>query len=294
MRILITGVTGQVGFELLRACQPVGEVIGVNARSLDLTRADDIRRRLSEARPDVIINAAAYTAVDRAESEEPVAHAINSTAVAVMAEEARKGGTLLIHYSTDQVFDGTKPEPYAVDDAPAPLNAYGRTKLAGEQALKGSDCDFLCLRTSWVYASRGHNFLLTILKLAQQQDELPVVADQIGAPTTARLLADLTVQVLTAAMAERQRGDFRSELLHVTAAGATSRHGFAEALLASACALGLVPQALRLVPIATSAYPAAARRPLNSRLDCSRILQRYSVQLPAWQDGLRLCLEELV
>lgn len=294
MRILITGVTGQVGFELLRACQPVGEVIGVDARSLDLTRVDDIRHLLSDVKPHVIVNAAAYTAVDRAESEEQVAHAVNSTAVAVMAEGARKAGTLLIHYSTDQVFDGTKREPYTVDDTPAPLNAYGRTKLAGEHALQGSGCAFVCLRTSWIYASRGHNFLLTILKLAQQGDELPVVADQIGAPTSARLLADVTVQVLTAAMARRERGDFRSELLHVTAAGATSRHGFAEALLASASSMGLVPGAPRLVPIATSNYPTAARRPLNSRLDCSRILERYPIQLPDWQDGLRLCLEELV
>jgi dTDP-4-dehydrorhamnose reductase len=294
MKILITGIGGQVGFELLRACQPLGEVIGVDIEQVNLANGGSVRHLLEETRPTVILNPAAYTAVDKAESEEELALAINGEAVRVMAEHSQRTGGLLIHYSTDYVFDGTKEDPYVARDQPAPLGAYGRTKLAGERALADSGCDYLCLRTSWVYASRGRNFLRTMLKLGQEREELRVVCDQVGAPTTARLLADVTVQCMQSALTERAQGRFRSELLHVTAGGATSWHGFALAILDLARARGEAIKTRAVVPIPTSAYPTPAQRPANSRLNCDRIKERFGVTLPEWEQGLRLCMNELI
>jgi dTDP-4-dehydrorhamnose reductase len=293
MRILVTGTSGQVGFELMRACQPLGRVTGADLPALDLSRPDELRRYLKATPADVIVNPAAYTAVDKAESEEALARAINGTAVKIMAEHARVTGALLIHYSTDYVFDGRKETPYLPDDLPAPLSAYGRTKLAGENALVTSGCDYLCLRTSWVYASRGRNFLKTILKLAQDREELRVVADQIGAPTPARLLADVTAQIIGRAKRERQAGAFRPELLQVTTRGATSWHGFAAAIVEQATRRGFPIRAKTIKPIPTEEYPTPARRPLNSRLDCQRIGQRYGLVLPEWLQALELCLAEI-
>jgi dTDP-4-dehydrorhamnose reductase len=293
MRILVTGTSGQVGFELMRACQPLGDVTGVDFPVLDLSQHDELRSYLNATPADVIVNPAAYTAVDKAESDEALAHAINGTAVEIMAEHARAKGALLIHYSTDYVFDGAKNSPYLPDDEPGPLSAYGRTKLAGERALAASGCDYLCLRTSWVYASRGRNFLKTMLKLAQEREELRVVADQIGAPTPARLLADVTAQIIGRAQRERQCRSFRSELLQVTTTGATSWYGFAAAIVEQAARRGIPIKAKTITPIRTEEYPTPARRPLNSRLDCQRIRQRYDLMLPDWVHSLGLCLDEI-
>lgn len=294
MRILLTGRNGQLGWELERSLQPLGEVIAVGRAECDLAKPAQVREVIRTARPDVIVNAAAYTAVDKAESEPELAQAINGDAPGLMAKEAKRLGALLLHYSTDYVFDGRKPTPYVETDATNPLSAYGRSKLAGEQGLAASECDFLCLRTAWVYAARGRNFMKTILMLAQDREELRVVCDQTGAPTVARLLADMTAQAIRSAVAERARGKFRSEVLHATSSGAISWHGFANTILIMAREMrpGTI-RAQRVIPIATDDYPTAATRPLNSRLDCRRLGERYGLCLPTWEKGLRLCLGEL-
>lgn len=293
-RILITGVTGQVGFELLRACQPLGEVFGVDRSQLDLAKPADVRAFLLQSKPQVIINPAAYTAVDKAEEEEALARTINADAVDVMAAYAKSAHALLVHFSTDYVFDGTKTEPYVEEDRPAPLSAYGRTKLAGEQALRASGCDYLCLRTSWVYSARGRNFLRTMLNVGRQREELRVVADQIGTPTSARFLADVTANLVVLARLERDREEFHSQLLHASGDGSTSWHGFASAIFDLAQSLGIEGVvARRVVAISSSEYPTKARRPANSQLDCNRLKERFRVYLPDWRTGLNLCMREL-
>ena len=294
-RILVTGVNGQVGFELLRACQPLGEVIGLDRRALDLTDPQAIRRVLREAKPDVILNPAAYTAVDRAEQDERTATAINGDAVAIMAEEAARLKALFVHYSTDYVFDGAKDGAYTETDTPNPQSAYGRSKLAGEQALQASQADWLCLRTSWVFASRGKNFLRTILRLAAEREELRIVADQVGAPTSARLIAEATAQVLPRARDERHNTNFASQILHLTAAGKTTWHGFANRIVESAHQRNDLP-ALRVRSIAairTEDYPLPAPRPRNSQLAGARLRGRYALELPEWSRGVELCIAEI-
>jgi len=201
---------------------PVGEVIALDRHGCDLSRPRDLARIICELKPDIIVNAAAYMAVDKAEKEEQLATVVNGTAVGVMAEEARKHGALLVHYSTDYVFDGTKDSPYTEDDPPSPINAYGRSKLAGERTIDESAGDYLILRTCWVYVARGHNFLRTVLRLARERDELRIVADQVSAPTWAREVANATALIVRRACRERERGEFTSGVLHVTAAGAIS------------------------------------------------------------------------
>ncbi len=294
-RILVTGIHGQVGFELLRACQPLGEVVGLDRQALDLTDPQAIRRVLREAKPDVILNPAAYTAVDQAEQDERTATAINGDAVAVMAEEAARLNALFVHYSTDYVFDGSKDGAYTETDTPNPQSAYGRSKLVGEQALQASRADWLCLRTSWVYAARGKNFLRTILRLAAEREELRIVADQVGAPTSARLIAEATAQIVGRAQLERRSEGFDAQLLHLSAAGTTTWHGFAEAIVASARTQGGLP-ALKvgtITAINTEDYPLPAPRPKNSRLDCTRLRVRYGLELPQWARGVDLCIAEL-
>jgi dTDP-4-dehydrorhamnose reductase len=254
-----------------------------------------VRRLLDEVRPDIIVNAAAFTAVDQAEREPAVARAINASAPALLAEDAARRGALLIHYSTDYVFDGAKAEPYDEADRTNPLNAYGRSKLEGEEAVRASGAGHLILRTSWVYSSRGSNFLRTILRLAAERDELRVVADQIGAPTWARFLAEATALALRQAMQERRSGGFESGVLHLAAAGETSWHGFASAILERARRLPDAP-ALRLkalTPITTAEYPLPAARPASSRLSTDRFRARFGLEIPAWETGLQLCLEEI-
>lgn len=278
MRILLTGRNGQVGWELAGALTPIGEVIALDRASLDLGDADAIRRVMREVRPDVLVNAAAYTAVDRAEAEPQVASRVNGVAPGILAEEARERGTLLIHYSTDYVFDGEKDAPYTEEDPPNPLSTYGRSKLAGEVAIQASGCRHVILRTSWVYSSRGGNFLRTILRLARERPELRVVDDQFGGPTSAIAIARATAAIL--------RNPRSEGLFHMSAGGSTSWHGFAQKILEHES------PSTRLFPIPSKDYPSAARRPRNSVLDNSRLQQSFGIVLDDWRTQLREVLTQ--
>ena len=284
-RILLTGKTGQVGGELIAALAPLGEVMACDRDALDLADPAAMVATVRKLRPDIIVNAAAYTAVDRAEAEPALAMAINGTAPGILAAEALRLNALLVHYSTDYVFDGVKHGPYDENDPPNPLNVYGRTKLAGECAVQASGAQYLILRTSWVYAARGKNFLVTISRLAAERDELKVVDDQIGAPTWCRDIATATAAIL----ARRQdKADAFNGVYNLTAQGSTSWHGFAAEILAHA---ETKPKA-RLAPIPTSAYPYAAARPLNSVLSHDKLKQTFGVELPDWRSSLAACLGE--
>ena len=271
MRILLTGANGQVGWELRRTLAPLGELEALGRAELDLRDAGRMREAVRASNADVIVNAAAYTAVDKAESERDAAFAVNATAPGVLAEEAKRSGALLVHYSTDYVFDGAKPAPYVEEDEPNPINAYGASKLAGERAIAASSCRYLILRTSWVYGPRGANFYLTMLRLARERPELRVVDDQVGAPTSSLAIARATAQLLRPGA---------HGLYHLSAAGQTSWCGFARAILGRA---GL---ATPVVAIRTEDYPAPAKRPRNSRLDCSRLRTDFGVALAPWEEGL--------
>ena len=295
MRLMLTGANGQVGWELRRSLMPIGDVIAMDRARCDLSRPRDLPRIVRELKPDIIVNAAAYTAVDQAEEEEQLATVVNGTAVGVLADAARKSGALLIHYSTEYVFDGTKESPYTEDDTPRPINAYGRSKLAGERAVVESAGDYLILRTCWVYAARGHNFLQTILRLARERDELRIVADQVGAPTWAREIADATALIVRQACGERARGDFTSGVFNVTAAGATNWHGFAEAILDQAMSRqGVQPNRIKIHPISSAEYPRPAARPKNSRLAGERLRERFGIALSEWKQALALCMQDMV
>ena len=287
MRILVTGKNGQVGYELMRSLQPLGEVIGVDRQEMDLSDLDQVRDVIRRVQPSLIVNPAAYTAVDKAESEPELAMRINGLAPGVMAEEAAKLGAAIVHYSTDYVFDGTKPEPYNEVDLPCPLNVYGRTKLAGEQAIAAAGVPYLIFRTSWVYGMRGKNFLLTMMRLAAERDELRIVADQHGAPTWCRTLADTTACILAQAKSAGDNGAWwreNSGLYHLTSQGETTWHGFADALLDQA------EKKPKLVPISSIEYPVPAARPNNSRLSCELLMKKFG-HLPHWREVLRLCQE---
>lgn len=287
MKILLTGRNGQVGYELERSLQEVGSVIAVDRASMDLADLDQIRSVIREVKPDIIVNPAAYTAVDRAETEPELAMLINGIAPGVMAEEARKLGAVMIHYSTDYVFDGRKNSPYEEGDKPCPLNEYGRTKLAGEYAIQSAGIKHLILRTSWVYGMHGKNFLQTMLKLAQERDELKVVDDQVGTPTWSRTIAEVTASVIDQALHAPDPVVWwqkNSGLYHLTSNGFTNWHAFAQALLDNA---GLL-ETTRVLPIPTAEYPTPARRPINSRLSCEKLRTSFC-DLPDWQTALRLC-----
>jgi len=271
LKILLTGATGQVGWELRKTLAPLGEVKAFDRFGLDLADAPVIVATVRALQPEVIVNAAAYTAVDKAESERDQAFAVNATAPRVLAEEAKRIRALLVHYSTDYVFDGAKSTPYVEDDATGPLNVYGASKLAGERAIAASGCRHLILRTSWVYGPRGKNFYLTMLRLAKERPELRVVDDQIGAPTSSLEIARATATLL---------GKGAQGLYHMTAAGETSWCGFARAILARA---GI---ATPVVAIATADYPTPAKRPRNSRLDCARLRSDFGCALAPWEEGL--------
>ena len=291
MRVLLIGRSGQVGWELQRALAPLGELVALDRAGMDLGDPDSIHRAIVDARPAVIVNAAAYTAVDKAESEPELAMRINGIAPGIIADEAARLGALMVHYSTDYVFDGRKPSPYREDDPPAPLNAYGRTKLAGEEAVRAAGGPHLIFRTSWVYAARGHNFLLTMLRLARERPELKIVDDQVGAPTWARTIAELTAHVLKAGGAGPGVRE-RSGVYHLAASGAVSWHGFAQAIFEQAKARRGDFNAPALTPITTAQYPLPARRPANSRLDCSKFAAAFGVAPPAWEAGLARCMHE--
>jgi dTDP-4-dehydrorhamnose reductase len=295
VRVLVTGANGQVGWELRHSLTRIGDVLAMDRNACDLARLHALPSIIRDAKPDVIVNAAAYTAVDKAEAEEELATLINGTAVGVLADQAQKLGALLIHFSTDYVFDGAKKDScYAESDVPNPINAYGRSKLAGERAISRSMSDYLILRTCWVYAARGKNFLRTILRLAAERDELAIVADQIGAPTWARHIAEATAVVAEQAWRERTKDRFNSEILHVTASGATSWCSFADAILDRAAACGLLRDRPKIRAIASSDYPLPAARPKNSRLSDERLRKRFGITLPEWQEGLALCMRDLL
>ncbi|MFP5459967.1 MAG: dTDP-4-dehydrorhamnose reductase [Gammaproteobacteria bacterium] len=289
MRILVTGVSGQVGHDLLRTLAPLGEVVGLDRASMDLGSPDSIRAAVRRVAPALIFNPAAYTAVDRAESEPDEAMRINGIAPGVLGEEAARLGAWLVHYSTDYVFDGGGARPWREEDPTGPLGVYGRTKLAGEQAVAASGCRHLILRTSWVYSLRGRNFLTTMHRLACERDELRVVDDQVGAPTSSAALADAG-----AALARRLRADPPpgSGLFHMSCAGEVSWCGFARAIVdrldAVSRALGAPPPARRprVTPILTEDYPTPAARPRNSVLDNGRLARDFGIALPAWEAAL--------
>jgi dTDP-4-dehydrorhamnose reductase len=292
-KILVFGRVGQVGWELRHKLACLGKVTAIDYPEIDFSRPDSIRTTVRTAEPTVIINAAAYTAVDKAESDPDLAMAINGTALGVIAEEAKRLGSILVHYSTDYVFDGTKQDPYVETNAPNPINVYGKTKLAGDEAIQAVGGDYLILRTSWVYGARGSNFLLTMLRLAQERAELQIVDDQIGAPTSSECIAQATANLLAQLLAPAGRGlDGRSGIYNLTSTGETTWFGFAKALLTkSSGTFGFtVPN---LIPIKTSEFPRPAKRPANSRLSCDRLKQTFGVTLPPWEEALSLVLETL-
>lgn len=286
MKILITGRNGQLAQALQQRLAGLGQVHVLGREQLDLAEPERIRQVVRELSPDLLVNAAAYTAVDQAENEPALAFAINATAPGVLAEEAARLGVPLLHYSTDYVFDGSKATPYTEDDAPNPLSVYGRSKLAGEQAIHAVGAAHLILRTSWVYSLHGRNFLLTMQRLLQEKPQLRVVADQIGAPTWAGSLAASTLALIQRWQAG-QAGAWGT--YHMTAQGQTSWFGFAQAIGEHLKAQGR--PCAQLLPIPSSEYPTPAQRPLNSRLDCSRLRQQWQVEQPDWRQALIECLK---
>ncbi len=292
-RVLIVGAAGQVGLELQRSFADFGTIVAVDRESVDLAVPEQIRELVQQVKPSVILNAAAYTAVDRAEAEPDLAMAINAEAPRVLAEEARRKGALLVHYSTDYVFDGTKQEAWTEDDPAHPLGVYGASKLAGEEAIRQVDAPALTFRTSWVYGPHGKNFLLTMLRLASERESLSVVDDQVGAPTTSIALANAT-RTIVEGISERRFGSPASwaGLYHMTCAGSTSWCGFTEAIIARAGDLldGKRPE---VKPIASSDYPTPAKRPQNSVLSNARLKERFGIALPAWEAALDEVLARL-
>lgn len=296
MRLLVLGGNGQVGRELLRALAPLGEVVattrsgeladGRRCETADFDAPDSLPALLDRLQPQWVINAAAYTAVDRAEVDADAAQRANARAPGVLAHWCAQAGVPLLHYSTDYVFDGSATQPYREDDPTAPLGVYGSSKLAGEDAIRSSGARHAILRTAWVYAAHGRNFLRTMLRLAGERDELRVVADQIGAPTPAAWIADATAQVIASGLPA-------AGTWHLVAAGETSWHGFAEAIMQDALAAGLLARRPRVLPITTADYPTPARRPAYSVLDTAKLRRDFGIVPPDWRDGLQAVLGEL-
>lgn len=295
MKILLLGKNGQVGWELQRSLAPLGELIALDRHTVDglcgdLSDLDALRATIRLVKPDVIVNAAAYTAVDKAESETELADRVNSQATQVMAEEAAALGTWLIHYSTDYVFSGQGSTPWRETDAVAPVNHYGASKLAGEQAIVASGCNHLIFRTSWVYGARGNNFAKTMLRLAKDRETLSVIADQVGAPTGADLIADITALAIQKVM----RSPELAGIYHLAASGEVSWHGYASYVIDFARRQGEQLVVTEVNPIETTAYPTPARRPLNSRLNTQKLHDNFSLHLPEWQSGVARMLMEIL
>lgn len=296
MKLLLFGGNGQIGSELRRSLGPLGEVVATTRRGTledgtaceqaDFDAPASLPGLIERIAPDVVVNAAAHTAVDRAESEPDAVFRANAQAPKAIAEACARHGIRLVHYSTDYVFDGRGTRPYREDDPTAPASVYGASKLAGEDAIRASGAAHLILRTAWVYAAHGRNFLRTMLRLAGERDELRVVADQLGTPTPAALIADVTARVLA-------QPATHSGTWHLTATGATSWHGFAKAIMQGAHARGLIARIPRALPITTDDYPTPAARPAYSVLDCSALQRDFGIALPDWQDGLSRTLDEL-
>ena len=295
MKILLFGCNGQVGWELQRSLSVLGELVALDFDSTDhhadFGRPEGLSQTVREVRPDLIVNAAAHTAVDKAEAEPDLAHTINAEAPGVLAREAAAINAWLVHYSTDYVFDGSGDRPWREDDATGPLSVYGRTKLEGEQRVRASGCHHLIFRTSWVYSARGGNFARTMLKLAAEREQLSVVADQVGAPTGADLLADVAAHALREALKTPEL----SGTYHAVAAGETSWHGYAQVVIEWARAHGLTVRvaADRITPVPSTAYPTAARRPLNSRLDTRGLQHSFALTMPHWRPGVLRMLTEV-
>jgi len=295
MKILLLGKNGQVGWELQRSLAPIGELIALDRHSVsglsgDLSDLEGLRATIRQCAPDIIVNAAAYTAVDKAESEKELAERVNGLASRVMAEEAAASGAWLIHYSTDYVFSGEGSVPWQETDAVVPVNYYGFSKLAGEQAIIASGCKYLIFRTSWVYGARGNNFAKTMLRLAKDRGTLNIIADQIGAPTGADLIADVTALAIQQVLKRPELAG----LYHLAAAGEVSWHGYASHVIEFAKAQGEELAVTAINPIDTTAYPTPASRPLNSRLNTRKLRDNFSLHLPDWQSGVTRMLREVL
>lgn len=296
MKILLLGKNGQVGWELQRSLAPLGELIALGSDSQDwcgdLRDAAGLAATVRAVAPDVIVNAAAYTAVDKAESEEPACRAVNAGGPAVLAQEAARLGALLVHYSTDYVFDGSGETPWLEDAVTGPLNVYGQTKLEGEQAIAASGCRHLVFRTSWVYAARGGNFAKTMLRLAGERERLSVVNDQLGAPTAAELIADVTAHAVRATLRRPELGG----IYHLAAAGSTSWHGYAQFVIEQArhagMAIKVAPEAI--IAVGSETFPTPAARPRNSRLATHKLQAAFDLVLPHWQTGVERMLTEFL
>jgi dTDP-4-dehydrorhamnose reductase len=298
LKILLLGKNGQVGWELQRSLAPLGQVLALDRHSTDfcgdLSQPERLAQTVHDWRPDVIVNAAAHTAVDKAESEPDVARCLNATAPAALAQAAAAIGAWLVHYSTDYVFNGQGEQAWRESDATGPLSVYGQTKLEGEQAIVASGCKHLIFRTSWVYAARGGNFAKTMLRLAGERERLTVIDDQHGAPTGADLIADVTAHALVHAMIDPAAG--LSGIYHLVAAGETSWHGYASHVIAQARQIQpvLTLKVTDIAPVPTSAFPTPAKRPLNSRLSTHKLQQAFGMVLPPWQQGVNRMLAEIL
>lgn len=288
-RIVVTGTTGQVGWELVRSLQGLGEIVGLDRSMVDLTRLDEVRSAIRRLQPALVVNAAAYTAVDKAEQEKDIAFALNADLPGVLAEECKGIGAALIHYSTDYVFDGTKDGPYNEDDVPGPLNVYGASKLAGERNALEANAATLVFRTSWVYGARGKNFMLTIQRLAKERPLLRIVADQIGAPTWSRTIADLTAHISARGFGpaglDHAWWAAHGGVYHLTSSGSTSWHGFAQAIVEHCGLAGTTVE-----PIPASEYPTPAARPGNSRLALDKLQSVFGLVPETWEQSLGKCL----
>jgi dTDP-4-dehydrorhamnose reductase len=288
-RTLLIGKIGQVGWELRRTLAPMAQVTCIDFPDIDLTRGDSIRQWVRETRPNIVINAAAYTAVDKAESEPDKAMKINGVAPGILAEEAKRLGALLVHYSTDYVFDGAKTEPYVETDPPNPLGVYGRSKLAGDEAVRAVGGAHLIFRLCWVYGARGQNFMLTMMRLAREREKLRVVSDQVGCPTWSRMIAETTALALKQAVAARDLGALTGTY-HLASSGVTSWQGFAQAIVNLMPAQG--KKCLAVEAISTAEYPTPAKRPAYSVLACEKLKRTFGLQLPPWEESLKQVLEE--
>ena len=288
-RILLFGRIGQVGWELRRTLAPMSQLVCVDYPDVDLTSPGSIRQWIQSSSPEIIINAAAYTAVDTAETECTLAMKINGEAPGIMAVEAKKRGALLVHYSTDYVFDGSKTSPYIEEDAPNPLGAYGRTKLAGDQVIQQVGCDHLIFRLCWVYGARGSNFMLTMMRLARERQKLRVVRDQVGCPTWSRMIAETTALALKSTSPAGQTGP-RQGIYHLCSSGQTSWHGFASAIIELMPADGR--KCTEIEAIASSEYPTPTKRPPYSVMSCEKLARDFGLRLPDWRESLQQVLEK--
>jgi dTDP-4-dehydrorhamnose reductase len=289
MNILLLGKDGQLGWELQRSLAPLGNVIALGRSEADLSQPDTLAAIVTKHQPQVIVNAAAYTAVDKAESDASIAHTVNANAVAVLARAAKASGALLVYYSTDYVFNGSGNAAWTERAATAPLNIYGASKLSGEQAIIASGCKHLIFRTSWVYAARGGNFAKTMLRLAQERDTLSVVADQHGAPTGADWLADMSAHAVIQTLQDASKGG----LYHAAASGETTWHGYASFVFEHAKTLNYAIKASQIKAVTSSAFPTPAKRPANSRLNCNKLTTTFGLQCPPWQAGVARMLAEI-